>query len=70
VVNDLLDNANNFGLWLHSPDSNNKRIFTIDDGGTGTDRDPYLAITVVPEPATLLFLLAGLPLIARRRRSA
>ena len=67
VVNDLLNNPKNRGLRTWKNDYANERVgFREQSGGA-----PYIELTIVPEPATILIVTAaGLPMLLKRRRNA
>jgi hypothetical protein len=67
LIEDLLNNDKNRGLRFWSDTYANKAIYTKDNAGTS--RDPYVEVTIVPEPVTLGLLGLGfVGLIAVRRR--
>ena len=68
VVDDLLNNALNRGLFMHDTEWGNMNVYMREQGGGSVA--PKLIVTFVPEPLSLALLgFGGLGLLIRRKRS-
>lgn len=72
-IQDLVTNDNNRGIRLWDKDdiNGNENWMAYFKEYTGTSRDPYIEITLIPEPATLsLVTMGAVSLLMRKRRRA